>query len=72
MLGKNDMKINNTTIQPEAELKTNCFPGCATSVHCNYVTDSFSLKGYIYINGIQQYEFKIKKSETMFRKYCTV
>ena len=43
--GKNDLKINNTTIQPEAELKKNCFQGCVLGVHYNDVTDSLSLKG---------------------------
>ena len=68
--GKNDLKINNTTIQPEAELKKNCFQGCVLGVHYNDVTDSLSLKGYIYINYLKQYECKTKKSEIVNRPLC--
>ena len=61
VLVKNSLKINNTTIQPEAELKTNCFSPCVLSIHYNYVKSGLLLKGYIYVNDIQQYEFKTKK-----------
>ena len=71
VLGKNALKINNTTIQPEAELKTNCFyPGSILSIHYNVVKDNISVKGYVYLDSIQQYEFKTKKSEILNKTLC--
>ena len=61
VLGKNALKINNTTIQVEGELKTNCFPACVPSVDYNVVITGLSLKGYVYTNGVEQYEFETKK-----------
>ena len=62
VLGKNALKINNTTIQPEAKLKANCFyPASILSIHYNIVKDNIPIKSYIYVNGKQQYEFKTKK-----------
>ena len=50
VLGKNALKINNTTIQPEAELKTNCCKKrCVLSIHYNFVTNLGGEIGYVYI-----------------------
>ena len=62
VLGKNALKINNTTIQPEAELKTNCCKQCCVlSIHYNFRTALGVEIGYVYINGLKQHEFKTKK-----------
>ena len=55
-------KNKQTTIQPEAELKTNCWKKCCfLSIHYNFITDIGEEIGYVYINGLKQYEFKTKK-----------
>ena len=62
VLGKNPLKINNTSIQPEAELKTNCCKGkCVLGIHYNFVTNLSGEIGYVYINGLRQHESKTKK-----------
>ena len=62
VLGKNALKINNTNIQPEAELKTNCCKKCCVlSIHYNFITNLGGEIGYVYyINGLKQHEFKTK------------
>ena len=72
ILGKNALKINNTTIQPEAELKTNFLSGCILSIHYNHVFPhnlSIAL-GRVYLNDIKQHEFKTKKSEIINKTLC--
>ena len=70
-MGKNTLKINNTTIQPEAELKTNCCKGrCLLSIHYNFVTNLGGEIGYVHINGLKQYEFKTKESEILNKTLC--
>ena len=60
VLGKNSIKLSNTTIQAEGELKTNrTIPGqkFALSLHYN---DNGS---YLFVNGVQQHKFKTKYNE---------
>ena len=61
VLGKGSVKITNTTtIQAEDELKTNCMiPNKKFVLSVHYNGDN----SYLFINGIQQYKFKIKNDE---------
>ena len=66
-LGKGSIKITGTTtIQAKSELLTNCTVVNNTIVlSLHYIVDNDS---FLFINNLQQYEFKAKKSEIKARK----
>ena len=67
VLCENSVGLNNTTIQTESALKTNC-----TVVNQKFVL-SLHYNGddsYLYVNGTQQYKFKTKDSETKPNNLC--
>ena len=68
VLGKNFVKLINTTIQAEDELKTNCpaphKKNCIVLVIIFYNGDNF----YLFVNNVQQYKFKKKDSEIKANK----
>ena len=67
MLGENSVKVNNTSIQEESTLKTNCTvtnQKFLLSLHYNG-SDSC-----LYVNGVQQYKFKTKNSEIKPNNLC--
>ena len=71
VLDRNALKINNTTIQPEAQLKTNwCKERCVLSIHYNFVTNLGGEIGYVSINGLKQHELKTKDSEILNKTLC--
>ena len=65
VLGKNFVKLINTTIQAEDELKTNCpAPHKKIVLSLHYNGDNF----YLFVNNVQQYKFKKKDSEIKANK----
>ena len=71
VLGKNALKINNTSIQQEAELETNCCKKiCVLSIHYDFITNLGGEIGYVYINGLKQHVFKTKSSEILNKTLC--
>ena len=55
VLGKNSVKLNNTTIQPEFEPKDHCtHPNLNSVVSLHYNGN----ESYLYIDGKEQYKFK--------------
>ena len=66
-MGENSIKLNNTTIQAESALKTNCTVINQKFVlNLHYNGDS----SILYVNGIQQYKFKTKDSEIKPNNLC--
>ena len=65
-LGEDFFQINNSTIQAKSELKTNCILPRKFILSAHYNGDD----SYLFINNIQQYEFKAKDSEFKTRKLC--
>ena len=67
VLGKNSVKLSNTTIQAEDELKTNCtIFGQKFVLSLHYNGDD----SYLFVNGTQQYKFKTKDSEIKPNNLC--
>ena len=67
VLEKGSIKLNNTTIQAEDELKTNCMvPNERFVLSIHYNSDN----SYLFINGVQEYECKVKDTEINANKMC--
>ena len=72
VLGKGSIKIttnDSVTVQAKNKLKTNCtIPNkkCVLSVHYDATDDNS--KSFLFVNNVQQYEFKADKNEIVARK----
>ena len=72
VLGMGNIKIttnDGVSVQAKDELKTNCtIPNKKFVLSAHYDASDDNSNSFLFVNNIQQYEFKAKKSEIVARK----
>ena len=72
VLGKGSIKVTtnySTDIQAKGKLKTNCIiPNKKFLLSVHYDATHDNSESFLFLNGVQQYKFKVNKNEIVARK----